>query len=124
MVLQQKLNDIIQAHQSNPENNGMFVRGRGINGFAPHSHQSGKLRLAPTSALTPVYLKIKATFHHAAKHSLAAALTAHLNILSSTFSLFFILISSGNIRKQKIKEAENRKCFASACHQNYNLIRS
>ncbi|XP_037550372.1 myosin-IIIa [Nematolebias whitei] len=34
-ALQQKLNEIIQAHQSNPENNGMFVRGKAINDYAP-----------------------------------------------------------------------------------------
>ncbi|PWA18073.1 hypothetical protein CCH79_00004003, partial [Gambusia affinis] len=34
-ALQQKLNEIIQAHQSNPENNGMFVKGKAINGYAP-----------------------------------------------------------------------------------------
>uniref|UniRef100_A0A3B3B3T4 non-specific serine/threonine protein kinase n=1 Tax=Oryzias melastigma TaxID=30732 RepID=A0A3B3B3T4_ORYME len=39
-ALQHKLNEIIQAHQSNPESNGMFVRGKAINGYAPHHHQS------------------------------------------------------------------------------------
>ncbi|XP_062415251.1 myosin-IIIa [Pungitius pungitius] len=39
-ALQTKLNEIIQAHQSNPENNGMFVRGNPINGYAPPNHQS------------------------------------------------------------------------------------
>ncbi|RVE58585.1 hypothetical protein OJAV_G00195820 [Oryzias javanicus] len=41
-ALQHKLNEIIQAHQSNPESNGMFVRGKAINGYAPHHHQSDK----------------------------------------------------------------------------------
>ncbi|XP_077952269.1 myosin-IIIa isoform X5 [Gasterosteus aculeatus] len=39
-ALQTKLNEIIQAHHSNPENNGMFVRGKAINGYAPQNHQS------------------------------------------------------------------------------------
>uniref|UniRef100_A0AAQ6IQ17 non-specific serine/threonine protein kinase n=1 Tax=Anabas testudineus TaxID=64144 RepID=A0AAQ6IQ17_ANATE len=43
VALQQKLNEIIQAHQSNPENNGMFVRGKAINGYAPMNHQSSKI---------------------------------------------------------------------------------
>lgn len=43
MALQQRLNDIIQAHQSNPENNGMFVRGKTINGFPPHTLKSRKI---------------------------------------------------------------------------------
>ncbi|XP_054862948.1 myosin-IIIa isoform X4 [Amphiprion ocellaris] len=40
LALQQKLNEIIQAHQSNPENNGMFVKGKAVNGYAPQHHQS------------------------------------------------------------------------------------
>ncbi|KAM6908133.1 myosin-IIIa [Lycodopsis pacificus] len=40
VALQQKLNEIIHAHQSNPENNGMFVRGKAINGYVPPNHQS------------------------------------------------------------------------------------
>ncbi|XP_034717445.1 myosin-IIIa isoform X3 [Etheostoma cragini] len=40
LALQHKLNEIIQAHQSNPEDNGMFVRGKAINGFVPQNHQS------------------------------------------------------------------------------------
>uniref|UniRef100_A0A3Q1GVG2 non-specific serine/threonine protein kinase n=1 Tax=Acanthochromis polyacanthus TaxID=80966 RepID=A0A3Q1GVG2_9TELE len=36
LALQQKLNEIIQAHQSNPENNGMFVKGKAVNGYTPH----------------------------------------------------------------------------------------
>uniref|UniRef100_A0A8D3BSW1 non-specific serine/threonine protein kinase n=1 Tax=Scophthalmus maximus TaxID=52904 RepID=A0A8D3BSW1_SCOMX len=43
VTLQQKLNEIIQAHQSNPENNGMFVRGKAINGYAAETHQSSKI---------------------------------------------------------------------------------
>lgn len=42
-ALQQKLNEIIQAHQSNPENNGMFVRGKAVNGLVPPTVQSGKI---------------------------------------------------------------------------------
>uniref|UniRef100_A0A087XQA4 non-specific serine/threonine protein kinase n=1 Tax=Poecilia formosa TaxID=48698 RepID=A0A087XQA4_POEFO len=41
-ALQQKLNEIIQAHQSNPENNGMFVRGKAINGYAPQIQSADK----------------------------------------------------------------------------------
>ncbi|CAK6968570.1 myosin-IIIa isoform X3 [Scomber scombrus] len=40
VALQLKLNEIIQAHQSNPDSNGMFVRGKAINGFASQNHQS------------------------------------------------------------------------------------
>uniref|UniRef100_A0A665X779 non-specific serine/threonine protein kinase n=1 Tax=Echeneis naucrates TaxID=173247 RepID=A0A665X779_ECHNA len=40
VALQLKLNEIIQAHQSNPQNNGMFVRGKVFNGYAPPDHQS------------------------------------------------------------------------------------
>ncbi|XP_029314001.1 LOW QUALITY PROTEIN: myosin-IIIa [Cottoperca gobio] len=39
VALQQKLTEIIQAHQSNPENNGMFVRGKATNGYAPQNPQ-------------------------------------------------------------------------------------
>ncbi|XP_070409343.1 myosin-IIIa isoform X1 [Nothobranchius furzeri] len=46
-ALQQKLNEIIQAHQSNPENNGMFVRGKAINGFTPQI-QSAEKRFSRT----------------------------------------------------------------------------
>ncbi|KAM9332958.1 myosin-IIIa [Pholidichthys leucotaenia] len=46
LALQQKLNEIIQAHQSNPETNGMFVRGKAINGFAPQRHQSTDRRVS------------------------------------------------------------------------------
>ncbi|KAM3860363.1 myosin-IIIa [Diretmus argenteus] len=42
-ALQQKLNEIIQAHHSNPENHGMFVRGsvpkQQTNGFVPKKSQ-------------------------------------------------------------------------------------
>ncbi|GLD54589.1 myosin-IIIa, partial [Lates japonicus] len=49
VALQQKLNEIIQAHQSNPESNGMlFVRGKAINGYAPKNHQSTDKRLSRT----------------------------------------------------------------------------
>lgn len=38
-ALQQKLNEIMQAHQSNPEHHGMFVRGKNpINGYVPQHH--------------------------------------------------------------------------------------
>uniref|UniRef100_A0AAQ6IM56 non-specific serine/threonine protein kinase n=1 Tax=Anabas testudineus TaxID=64144 RepID=A0AAQ6IM56_ANATE len=52
VALQQKLNEIIQAHQSNPENNGMFVRGKAINGYAPMNHQSTEKRLSRTPRRT------------------------------------------------------------------------
>ncbi|XP_044032781.1 myosin-IIIa isoform X2 [Siniperca chuatsi] len=52
LALQQKLNEIIQAHQSNPENNGMFVRGKAINGYAPQNHQSTDKRLLRTPRRT------------------------------------------------------------------------
>uniref|UniRef100_A0A8C7W6C2 non-specific serine/threonine protein kinase n=1 Tax=Oncorhynchus mykiss TaxID=8022 RepID=A0A8C7W6C2_ONCMY len=42
MSLQQKLNEIILAHQINPANNGMFVKGQAVNGFAANHQQSGK----------------------------------------------------------------------------------
>lgn len=33
LTLQQKLNEIILAHQLNPSKNGMFVKGEGVNAF-------------------------------------------------------------------------------------------
>ncbi|XP_029002637.1 myosin-IIIa isoform X2 [Betta splendens] len=45
-ALQQKLNDFIQVHQSNPDNNGMFVRGTTINGYTHQDHQSTEKRLS------------------------------------------------------------------------------
>ncbi|XP_056868851.1 myosin-IIIa isoform X4 [Takifugu flavidus] len=42
VALQQKLNDIIQAHRSNPEDRGMFVRGKSVNGFAPQVKDQSK----------------------------------------------------------------------------------
>ncbi|XP_067343074.1 myosin-IIIa isoform X1 [Channa argus] len=52
VALQQKLNEIIQAHQSNPENNGMFVRGNPINGYAGQNYQSHNKRLSRTPRRT------------------------------------------------------------------------
>ncbi|XP_068566277.1 myosin-IIIa isoform X4 [Cebidichthys violaceus] len=52
VALQRKLNEIIQAHQSNPENNGMFVRGKAINGYAPRNHQSTDKRQSRTPRRT------------------------------------------------------------------------
>lgn len=43
LTLQQKLNDILLAHHSSPESNGMVVRGNAINGYAPQHHQSSKI---------------------------------------------------------------------------------
>nr|XP_057916582.1 myosin-IIIa isoform X2 [Doryrhamphus excisus] len=55
VALQQKLTEIIQAHQSNPEKNGMFVKGKTINGFAPQIHKSPDKRLSrpPRRTLQP-----------------------------------------------------------------------
>ncbi|XP_071751510.2 myosin-IIIa [Centroberyx gerrardi] len=52
VAVQQKLNEIIQAHQSNPENNGMFVRGNAINGFAPKIQQSTDMKVSRTPRRT------------------------------------------------------------------------
>ncbi|XP_032359238.1 myosin-IIIa isoform X2 [Etheostoma spectabile] len=52
LALQHKLNEIIQAHQSNPEDNGMFVRGKAINGFVPQNHQSTDKRQLRTPRRT------------------------------------------------------------------------
>uniref|UniRef100_A0AAQ5XBC1 non-specific serine/threonine protein kinase n=1 Tax=Amphiprion ocellaris TaxID=80972 RepID=A0AAQ5XBC1_AMPOC len=53
LALQQKLNEIIQAHQSNPENNGMFVKGKAVNGYAPQHHQSSKILTDKRLSRTP-----------------------------------------------------------------------
>ncbi|XP_051910752.1 myosin-IIIa isoform X2 [Hippocampus zosterae] len=55
VALQQKLTDIIQAHQSNPERNGMFVKEKPINGFASPMHKSPDKRLSrpPRRTLQP-----------------------------------------------------------------------
>uniref|UniRef100_A0A8C5HNS6 non-specific serine/threonine protein kinase n=1 Tax=Gouania willdenowi TaxID=441366 RepID=A0A8C5HNS6_GOUWI len=52
LVLQKKLNEIIQAHQSNPENNGMFVRGKPMNGYSPQQQQPNEKRLSRTPRRT------------------------------------------------------------------------
>ncbi|XP_062234995.1 myosin-IIIa isoform X1 [Platichthys flesus] len=52
LALQDKLNEIIQAHQSNPANNGMFVRGKAINGFSPQDHQSTQKTVSRTPRRT------------------------------------------------------------------------
>ncbi|KAI4806778.1 hypothetical protein KUCAC02_017577 [Chaenocephalus aceratus] len=52
MSLQLKLNEIIQAHQSNPENNGMFVRGKAMNGYPPQNQQSAEKRQSRTPRRT------------------------------------------------------------------------
>lgn len=51
VALQQKLNEIIQAHQSNPENNGMFVRGKVANGYTPQNHKSSKIAAIGSEAV-------------------------------------------------------------------------
>ncbi|XP_068603891.1 myosin-IIIa [Brachionichthys hirsutus] len=48
VALQHKLNEIIRAHQSNPESNGMFVRGKALNGYAPQNHKSSDVRVPRT----------------------------------------------------------------------------
>uniref|UniRef100_A0A673YPI6 non-specific serine/threonine protein kinase n=1 Tax=Salmo trutta TaxID=8032 RepID=A0A673YPI6_SALTR len=53
MSLQQKLNEIILAHQINPANNGMFVKGQAVNGFAANHQQSGKLCRTPRRTQQP-----------------------------------------------------------------------
>ncbi|XP_061661821.1 myosin-IIIa [Syngnathoides biaculeatus] len=55
VALQQKLTEIIRAHQSNPERNGTFVEGKAVNGFAPHMQKSPDKRLSrpPRRTLQP-----------------------------------------------------------------------
>nr|XP_020456788.1 myosin-IIIa isoform X3 [Monopterus albus] len=54
VALQQKLNEIIQAHQSNPDNNGMFVRGKTINSYIPQNHYSSdRVSRAPRRTQPP-----------------------------------------------------------------------
>ncbi|XP_064797093.1 myosin-IIIa [Oncorhynchus masou masou] len=52
MSLQQKLNEIILAHQINPANNGMFVKGQAVNGFAAIHQQSVDLKVCRTPRRT------------------------------------------------------------------------
>uniref|UniRef100_A0AAZ3SUM0 non-specific serine/threonine protein kinase n=1 Tax=Oncorhynchus tshawytscha TaxID=74940 RepID=A0AAZ3SUM0_ONCTS len=52
MTLQQKLNEIILAHQINPANNGMFVKGQSVNGFAANHQQSVDLKVCRTPRRT------------------------------------------------------------------------
>ncbi|XP_062335819.1 myosin-IIIa isoform X1 [Osmerus eperlanus] len=49
--LQQKLNEIILAHQSNPDSNGMFVKGNAVNGF-PVKQPSVDLKVQRTPRRT------------------------------------------------------------------------
>ncbi|TKS87457.1 Myosin-IIIa [Collichthys lucidus] len=56
-ALQQKLNEIIQAHQSNPENNGMFVRGKAVNGLVPPTVQSDLLPAMDGDTKTMTFLQ-------------------------------------------------------------------
>ncbi|XP_072534788.1 myosin-IIIa [Salminus brasiliensis] len=48
LALQQKLNEIILAHQINPASNGMFMKGQALNGYAgtdqPHSADTKQTR--------------------------------------------------------------------------------
>ncbi|KAJ8010084.1 hypothetical protein DPEC_G00071330 [Dallia pectoralis] len=48
MSLQQNLNEIIQAQHTNPANNGAFVKGEAVNGFAANNPQSGDLKVCRT----------------------------------------------------------------------------
>ncbi|XP_065805147.1 myosin-IIIa [Labrus bergylta] len=52
VALQHKLNEIIEAHQSNPEKNGMFVRGKTMNGHANQNNQSTDKRMSRTPRRT------------------------------------------------------------------------
>ncbi|KAK6299813.1 hypothetical protein J4Q44_G00298460 [Coregonus suidteri] len=52
MSLQQKLNEIILAHQINPANNSMFVKGQAVNGFAVNHQQSVDLKVCRTPRRT------------------------------------------------------------------------
>ncbi|MFT7809582.1 myosin-IIIa [Arapaima gigas] len=51
LALQKKLNEIILAHQMNPANNGMFMKGRQINGYAA-GHQAVDSKQTRTSRRT------------------------------------------------------------------------
>ncbi|XP_077410184.1 myosin-IIIa isoform X3 [Vanacampus margaritifer] len=51
--LQHKLTEIIQAHQSNPQRNGMLVKGNAINGFATHKSPDRRLSRPPRRTLQP-----------------------------------------------------------------------
>ncbi|XP_056155482.1 myosin-IIIa [Lampris incognitus] len=46
-AIQQKLNDIL-AHQSNPDNKGIFVKGNAMNGLPPKNHQSANTKVLRT----------------------------------------------------------------------------
>ncbi|KAJ8375851.1 hypothetical protein SKAU_G00064310 [Synaphobranchus kaupii] len=48
LSLQRKLNEIILAHQMNPTSNGMFMKGKQINGYMASQQQSGFLTVIPT----------------------------------------------------------------------------
>ncbi|CAJ1082668.1 myosin-IIIa [Xyrichtys novacula] len=52
LALQQKLNEIIQNRQSNPEKNDALGRGRAINGYATQNHQTTEKRLSRTPRRT------------------------------------------------------------------------
>ncbi|XP_077480286.1 myosin-IIIa isoform X2 [Stigmatopora argus] len=54
-ALQLKLSEIIQVHRANPERNGLFVKEKALNGFAPKMHKSPDKRLSrpPRRTLQP-----------------------------------------------------------------------
>ncbi|XP_069552553.1 myosin-IIIa isoform X1 [Brachyistius frenatus] len=52
LALQHKLNELIHVHQSSPDNNGMFVKGKAMNGFAPQHQQAPDKRLSRTPRRT------------------------------------------------------------------------
>ncbi|XP_077592593.1 myosin-IIIa [Stigmatopora nigra] len=54
-ALQQKLSQILQVHRTNPERNGLFVKEKTLNGFAPKMHKSPDKRLSrpPRRTLQP-----------------------------------------------------------------------
>ncbi|XP_067108298.1 myosin-IIIa [Osmerus mordax] len=51
--LQQKLNEIILAHQSNPDSNGMFVKGNAVNGFPVKQPSDLKVQRTPRRTQQP-----------------------------------------------------------------------
>ncbi|KAJ8396803.1 hypothetical protein AAFF_G00014020 [Aldrovandia affinis] len=52
MPLQKKLNEIILAHQMNPTSNGMFMRGKQVNGYVATQQQSVDQKQTRTSRRT------------------------------------------------------------------------
>uniref|UniRef100_A0A4W5LD26 non-specific serine/threonine protein kinase n=1 Tax=Hucho hucho TaxID=62062 RepID=A0A4W5LD26_9TELE len=97
MSLQQKLNEIILAHQINPANNGMFVKGQAVNGFAANHQQSGKLCRTPRRTQQPKTLNTPedSTYYNLIHVSLTPSI--HLDLFSSItiyHSIFIPLLIS------------------------------